>query len=173
MKSFIHRYATPLTTGLFAVSTISGVALFFHWQGGWFHSMHEWLSMVLLLPFAFHVWKNWNSLVGYLRRRTLLIPLLLSVVVAVPFAMSSGNGGGKRGGNPAFRAAGLLTQAPLSALAPVLKTTPDALLATLRDRGYSVDSADMTLASVASTAGKEPMAVLGEVMPKGGDRPPR
>ncbi len=46
MPAFLARYATPLTTGLFIVSLVSGIALFFHWGGAAFHGMHEWLSMV-------------------------------------------------------------------------------------------------------------------------------
>ena len=52
---FMHRFATPLTTGLFVVSAVSGIALFFHWAPTAFHTMHVWLSMVLLLPFILHV----------------------------------------------------------------------------------------------------------------------
>ena len=68
MQTFINRYATPLVTGLFLVSLISGVALFLHWGSGWFHGMHEWLSMVLILAFVLHLWKNWRPMTAYLRR---------------------------------------------------------------------------------------------------------
>jgi hypothetical protein len=61
MPSILSRYATPLITGLFIVSLVSGVALFFHLGSAWFHSMHEWLSMVLILPFVLHIWKNWRA----------------------------------------------------------------------------------------------------------------
>jgi hypothetical protein len=46
MTDFLNRYATPFITGLFLVSLISGIALFFHVGGALFHGMHEWLSMV-------------------------------------------------------------------------------------------------------------------------------
>jgi hypothetical protein len=36
MEAFVNRYATPLTIRLFAVSAISGSALFFHWLPGTF-----------------------------------------------------------------------------------------------------------------------------------------
>ena len=162
---FMHRLATPLTTGLFAVSSVSGVALFFRRLPAAFHTMHVWLSMVLLVPFAFHLWRNWRGLLGYARRGTLVIPLLLCLAVAVPFAIAGLGGGGRRGGNPAFGAAALMTQARLSDLAPVLRTTPDMLLATLRQRGYPAQSADETLAAVAATSGKEPTEALAAVMP--------
>ena len=164
MNTFINRFATPLTTGLFLVSLVSGVALFFHWASSAFHSMHVWLSMVLLLPVVLHVWKNWKGLMSYLRHKTLLIPLALSLVVAVPFAVSGMTGSG-RGGNPAFRAIPLLTQAPLSDLAPLLKTTPDALLTTLKQKGYNAASADQTLDAIAGGAGEQSSRLLFSLMP--------
>lgn len=163
VPGFVSRFATPLTTGLFVVSAVSGAALFFHWASGAFHEMHEWLSMVLLAPFVLHVWKNWRSLLGYARRGTLAVPLLASLVVALPFAYSGLAGGGR--GNPAFRVMSAMTQARLTDLAPVLKTTPDALLAALKQQGYQARSADETLDAIATAAGKQSSDALFAVMP--------
>lgn len=163
MNSFINRYATPLVTGLFLVSAISGVALFFHWSSGTFHSMHEWLSMVLLVPFMLHIWKNWKALWCYVRRRTMLVALILSVLVALPFAATGLSGGA--GGNPAFRVMPLMTQARLSDLAPVLGTTPETLVATLGQRGYAVQSPEQTLTAVAAASGRPANEVLFAVLP--------
>ena len=164
MKTFVNRYATPLTTGFFVISTVSGVALFFHWIPPVFHSMHEWLSMLLLLPFVLHLWKNWNALLTYFRRKTIWLPLAASLVVAVPFAAMGLTAGS--GGNPAFRAVGLLTQAPLSELAPVLDTTPDALLADLQLRGYPAASADETLSTLATASGTPVNELLFALLPQ-------
>jgi hypothetical protein len=155
LGGFVDRSATPLVTGLFAVSAVSGAALFFHWSQGVFHEMHEWLSMVLLVPFVLHVWKNWRGLLGYVRRKTLFVPLIASLAVALPFAFPGMAGSG--GGNPAFRTVSLLTGARLADLAPVLKTSPDALLATLQQKGFPAQSVDQTLDAV---AGKEAPEIL-------------
>jgi hypothetical protein len=163
VMTFINRFATPLITGLFLVSLISGVALFFHWQSGAFHSMHVWLSMVLLIPFVLHVWKNWNSLMGYFKRKTMWVPLVASLVIAVPFAASGLTGA--PGGNPAFRAIPLMTQTRLSDLAPVLKTTPDALVNKLKQAGHNVASADQTLDAVAAASGKPASELLFSIFP--------
>lgn len=168
MDSFIGRFATPLTTGLFAVSTISGVALFFHWLPGAFHGMHEWLSMLLLLPFALHLWKNWGALMGYARRRTLALPLAGCLVAALPFAIMGLTHSSGAGGNPAFRAIPLLTQARLGDLAPVLKMTPEALLAALRQKGYPAQSPDQTLDVLAAASGRRSPELLFSVMGSGG-----
>jgi len=164
VKTFVNRYATPLITGLFVVSTVSGIALFFHWIPPVFRAMHEWLSMLLLLPFVLHLWKNWNALLAYFRRKTIWLPLAASLVVAVPFAAMGLSGG--PGGNPAFRAVGLLTQAPLSELAPVLETTPEALLADLEARGYPAASADATLSAVAAATGTPANELLFALLPQ-------
>ena len=164
MKTFINRYATPLTTGLFAVSTVSGVALFFHWAPGAFHGMHEWLSMVLLLPFALHMWKNWNSLVTYAKRKSLWLPLLLSLVVALPFAASAFNG--KPGGNPAFLAMQLVSQARLADTAPLFKMSTEELIGRLKQRGLTVNSADDTFGKIAASAGMPPAQLVAELMKK-------
>ncbi|MCB1455931.1 MAG: DUF4405 domain-containing protein, partial [Nitratireductor sp.] len=60
MPDLLSRYATPFISGLFLVSLISGIALFFHVGPSGFHGMHEWLSMVLIAPFVLHLWKNWK-----------------------------------------------------------------------------------------------------------------
>lgn len=159
----MHRYGTPLTAGLFLVSAVSGVALFFHWASATFHSMHEWLSMLLLAPFALHLWKNWKPLLAYARRKTLLIPLLLSVVVAMPFALTAGKGG--RAGNPAFQTVTLMTRASLIDLAPVLQSTPETLLQKLQQRGYQATSTSDSPSTIASASAVSPNEVLFSLMP--------
>jgi hypothetical protein len=160
---FLNRYATPLTTGLFLISTISGVALFFRWQPRAFHAMHEWLSLLLLAPIIFHLWKNWRPLTSYAKRGWLLIPLVLSIAAAVPFAWSGLTSTG--GGNPAFRIIPVIAKARLTDLAPILRTTPEALLASLREKGYAVASTDQTLDAVATAAGVPPSEILLKLIP--------
>ncbi len=160
---WLHRYGTPLTVGLFLVSAVSGVALFFRWAPQAFHSMHEWLSLVLLAPFAVHMWKNWRPLIGYLRRRTLMIPLALSLVVAIPFAINGLTA--TRTGSPAFRVVRLMTAAPLTALAPVLKTTPERLQSALQERGFTVASVSDRFDSIVAGGPTPPERVLFELLP--------
>jgi hypothetical protein len=162
LKNLINRFATPLTTGFFIVSMISGVALFFHWAPALFHGMHEWLSIVLLVPFALHLWKNWGPLMGYIKRKSLYVPLLLSILVAVPFVVSGM--GGRQGGNPAFAAVQLVTKAPLTDSAALFKNTPDELVARLRQRGLSVTSSSDTLNQVAQSAKMQPTQLIAELL---------
>lgn len=163
----ISRLATPLTTGMFLVSVISGIALFFRWSPSLFKSMHEWLSFVALVPFAlWHIWKNWGALVNYTRGGLLFIVLGLSVVAAIPFAWTASQSGPSAGGNPAFRAVRLMTSAPLSEVAPLLKSSPDSLLNRLQSKGYKAESVNDSLDKVASASGTEAMKLLQELMPQ-------
>lgn len=159
----MHRYGTPLTAGLFTVSAISGVALFFHWGPRSFHAMHEWLSVLLLAPFALHLWKNWKPLLAYAKRRTLLIPLALSLLAAVPFAIMAGKGG--RSGNPTFQTVALMTRASLVDLAPVFQATPEALLRQLQQHGYKANSTHQSPNAIAAASTVSANEILFSLIP--------
>jgi hypothetical protein len=163
LNDFMHRYGTPLTAGLFTVSAVSGVALFFHWAPRTFHAMHEWLSVVLLAPFALHLLKNWKPLLAYAKRKTLVIPLVLSVLVAVPFALTAARGG--RAGNPALQAVSLMTEASLADLAPVLHAKPEELLRHLQQQGYKASSTSDSVTAIATASQARASDVLYAMLP--------
>lgn len=102
MTNVFNRYATPLITGLFLVSLISGIALFLHIGPAGFHGMHEWLSMVLILPFALHVWKNGRPMLANFRRAPMVVALVLSTVAALAFLVPPSGGQGWRAAHRSF-----------------------------------------------------------------------
>ncbi|MCB9958247.1 MAG: DUF4405 domain-containing protein [Rhodospirillaceae bacterium] len=155
MKPFLMRYATPLMTGLFLVSLISGIALFFHVGMGWFRGMHEWLSMVLVLPFVLHVWRNWRQMAGYFRRRSFALAIVVSLVAALGFAVSAGSGGqGGGGGRPQFALADLVMQGTVAEVAPLLDLSAADLAAGLAEAGYAIDNTDVSLTAIAAASGR-------------------
>ncbi len=164
MKAVLNRIATPLTLGLFAISTISGVAIFFNLGQNVFHQMHVWLSLALLLPFALHMWRNWNGVVIYMRRGALVWPLAASLVAALPFAWPALSGA-RAQRSPEARPQDVMVQASIADLAPVLKTTPDALQSLLTQKGYVVASPQDTLAKIAAASGKPARIVLQDILP--------
>jgi len=164
MPSLLQRYATPLTLGLFLVSLISGTALFFHLGQGTFREMHEWLSLALAIPFALHLWKNWKPMVNYFRKPALAIALALSVGLAAPFALQSAAGGSD--GPPQFTLTHALLGNSAVAVAPLLNSTPDAVVSGLKAAGFTAASADQPLTAVATQSGKsefELAAALNEI----------
>ncbi|MBL4929700.1 DUF4405 domain-containing protein [Fuscibacter oryzae] len=158
MSRLFHTYATPLITGLFLVSLISGIALFFHIGPGGFHAMHEWLSMVLIVPFMLHIWKNWRPMTAYLRRAPMGYALVLSLGAALSFLYPTGSPGGA-GGPPQFAFAEKALAATPAELAPALHVTTQALTDALAAQGIPAQP-DTSLAKLATDAGKTNAQVL-------------
>lgn len=162
MPRILSLYATPLITGLFVVSLVSGVALFFHLGSAWFHSMHEWLSIVLILPFVLHIWKNWRSFVNYFKRPAMAVASVASLAAAVAFVVPviTADGSAARSGPPEFAAVRAMQNAPISTVATLYGQDGNGLAERLRERGYTVVSTDMSLNAVAAASGKSPREIL-------------
>lgn len=160
MSPLLSRYATPLTTGLFLVSLVSGIALFFHVGTAAFHGMHEWLSMVLILPFLLHVWKNWRPFLAYFKRLPMIAALGLSLVASLAFAWPSltGNAGG--GGNPAIAMVGIIAAGAPIDVAPLLGKTDAELVAALKENGFTAADTQKPLSEIATASGKNTMALM-------------
>ena len=160
MLTLAKRYATPLTTGLFLVSLVSGVALFFHWGASWAHGMHEWLSMLLILPFVLHLWRNWRPMVGYLKRPPLWIALAVSAALSAVFVVPALTGGAQTSGRPPqFAFAERMMGASVEEMAAALDITPQTLQARLTAAGWTAQPGQ-SLASVAEQAGASSAAVM-------------
>ena len=153
MNALIRIHATTLTIGLFAVSAVSGVALFFHFAPAAFHAMHEWLSMVWLVPVALHVWRNWAAFKSYFRRKTVAVPAVLSLAAALIFAYPAITSPSS-GGNPTRAAITAIQNGTVAEVAPLFDLSADALRARLVAKGYMVTGADQTLDEIASASGK-------------------
>lgn len=158
LKANLFKIATPLTAGLFLVSAVSGVALYFGWSPGLFHEMHEVLSMVLLAPVVVHLWRNWKPLLGYFRRIAMPSMLALSVIAAGYYAIGSLGSAGRA--NPAMSLFALAQTAPLSDLAPVLKLDIGTAEARLNNAGLGPVQPTDTIASIATRTGRNAFVVL-------------
>lgn len=153
MAQVFSRYSTPFITGLFLVSLVSGIALFFHVGPGGFHGMHEWLSMVLILPFVLHLWKNWRPMTGYFRHMPMAVALVVSALAAGAFLAPTG-ARTTAGGPPQFQLAHLVLTQPLKDVAPAVGLAPDALTDQLTAAGYTVADSSQRLTDIASASGK-------------------
>ncbi|MCB1441261.1 MAG: DUF4405 domain-containing protein, partial [Nitratireductor sp.] len=131
MPTFLSRYATPLTTGLFLVSLISGIALFFHIGSQYFHGMHEWLSMILIVPFVLHIWRNWRAFLTYFKRPPMAIALALSLAGSAAFVYPALTQEGGRRGPPQFAVVEAVQQATITMAAPLFGHDGESLAAAL------------------------------------------
>lgn len=153
MTSLLNRYATPFTTGLFVVSLVSGIALFFHLGTNSFRGMHEWLSMVLALPFILHVWKNWRPFVSYFKRPPMAIALGLSLAAAIGFVIPTLSGNAAAG-NPQIAAIQAIAGGMLEQVAPLYGHTPESFATALKDKGFTAAQTGLSLSNIATQSGK-------------------
>lgn len=161
MPTFLSRYATPFITGLFLVSLVSGIALFFHIGSAAFRGMHEWLSMVLILPFFLHTWKNWRPFMMYFKRLPMAIALSVCLVAGLVFAWPAITGtASNTGGNPTVAMARIVTGGTPAQVAPLLGHTEESLVASLKEKGFDAAESGRKLSEIASASGKKPMAMM-------------
>ncbi|MBK1637207.1 DUF4405 domain-containing protein [Rhodovulum adriaticum] len=158
MPTTLMRYATPTTIAFFLVSLITGIALFFHVGPSAFHGVHEWLSMVLILPFVLHVWRNWKPMTKYMTGKPLLVSAVVSVLASAIFFLPMGGAGGGR--PPVFALSQQVLQHTPAEVAPALGMTADALTAKLTAAGYTV-APDQSLNAIAQGSGKSMMDIAG------------
>ena len=166
MLSVLNRYATPFITGLFLVSLISGLALFFHVGPSGFHAMHEWLSLLLIVPFGLHVWKNWRPMLGYLRRAPMAVALAASLLMSAPFLMPAD--GAVRGGPPPFQLAERVLDHTADEVAPLLGTDAETLLTRLRSAGYVAADPQLPLSTIIRASGRDQMGAIAAMLSPAG-----
>lgn len=152
MPALLSRYATPFITGLFLVSLVTGLALFFHVGPAGLHGAHEILSLVLILPVILHVWKNWRPMTAYFRRAPMILALVLSGVAMAPFLIPQEGAGGGR--PPQFALAQAVLAAPPETVAPVLGLSAEGLVDTLRATGFEAAADGVALKDIAARSGK-------------------
>ncbi len=158
MNPVLSRWATPSITGLFVISLVSGIAIFFGVGRSYFTGMHEWLSMVLVVPFVLHLWKNWRPFVSYLKRPPMAVAGALSLAAALVFVVPAIV---SPSGPPPERAlVQLLPSRTIAQVAPLFGHSGETLGAALAAGGLTVASPDDTLATVADASGATTSRVL-------------
>ncbi len=165
MNETFQKYATPMITWLFVISLISGLALFFHIGTQYFREMHEWLSLVVLIPFVLHLWKNWRPFLTYFRRWPMRLTLASSVAAAlafaVPAAIGSGTGGG---GNPIMGLANAVEGSTVAEAAPVFNLTAEELTGAIVKAGYTVSAPGKSIKEIARESGKDGFELIGVIV---------
>jgi hypothetical protein len=150
---------TPATTVLFVVSTVTGIMLLLHWQGGLVRASHEWLSLAFGAFAAWHLVKNWRAFLPYLRRNAAILTLAVSLVASAVFTALTGSteaaGGGPR------QVLQALSAATLERAAPAFGLEPAAAAQALQNAGFAAASPTETLEAIGARNAQPAMAVLG------------
>ena len=141
-----------MITTFFIVSLVSGLALFFHTGGAAWHGIHEWLSIVLVIPVVLHLWKNWRPMANYLKRTPMMISCVAAIALSVPFFMTESEA--PAGGPPQFALADQIFTNSATSLSPVLGVSEDVIVTRLERAGFDMSSPDLPLQEVAALSGK-------------------
>ena len=172
-KDTLMHYATPLTTWLFLISLVSGVALFLGVGNQYFREMREIMSLFLIVPFGLHVWRNWHTLINYFRRSAMWISTVVCLAGAAAFAYEGA--GASSGSNPRMAAFTALNNASVTAVAALARTDEATVTARLKAIGVEVKSANDTVSGLATASGHDSFdllsAALGPAPAAGGAAP--
>jgi hypothetical protein len=161
-KEVMMRYATPFTTWLFMISLVSGVALFLHVGTNYFREMHEILSMLLIVPFVFHVWRNWGALLVYFRKSAMWIATGVSLAAAGLFVVSAM--GGPSGSDPRMAVVSAINNASLAAVASLAKIDEATAVERLKLAGFVDAAVGDTIPDLVTRSGKDAFDILGVVL---------
>ncbi|XCN73625.1 MAG: DUF4405 domain-containing protein [Candidatus Electrothrix aestuarii] len=155
-------WITPITTGAFLLTAVTGVLLFFHAATGLNKEVHEWISWIFLIGALLHLALNFGPFKKYLTQRkgqvlmgTFVLLLALSFIPfeeehhhAPPFV-------------PPIKA---LARTPLSTLAQVAGTSPDQLRDRLSRKGIAVASYDQSLSELIGNDFRDQVHILEELL---------
>ncbi len=162
MIDLLLRYATPLITGLFMISLISGLMLYFHLYGGYVRGMHEILSLVLVAPFVLHLWRNWRAFLGYFSRPPFVASMVVCALAAGYFVVTAPpQRPRERGGlPPQFALAHKLMGLPAEKVALLIGKTPEQLVEQMKKSGFEAAVLGVSLGEIASKAGRDEGAMI-------------
>jgi len=130
----LRTWATPLTIGSFILMSVSGILMFFELDTGLTSGAHQWFSWFFLLGVGGHVTANFYPFKNHLRSRWGQASVAGFVIVLVASFFSWGLVTGSQLKRPIEQA---LIDAPLSSLAGVTHTEPDALVGKLKAHGIT------------------------------------
>jgi hypothetical protein len=156
----LRGWATPLTIGSFILMAASGILMFFDVVPGYVTFAHEWFSWLFLLGAGGHVVVNYRPLMLHLRSKWGRASVAAFTIILIASPYSFGRITAPQLKWPISEA---LLQAPLSALADIARTDPDALLAKLKKHGIKA-TPDRNIHELATEHRLDEFHLLGLVM---------
>lgn len=152
----LRRWSTPAVIGAGLFVAVSGVLMFAGIHDPVEHA-HEWIGLVFAAGIALHVLNHWRGFKGYFSQ-PLALGIVGAVVLATTFLMLPGEEG--EGGHGIKGLLHRIEGAPLTQVAPLLDRSPEQVVSDVQAAGYSVLSADQSIATIAAANGAEPKALM-------------
>lgn len=157
-----HRpWITPVVIGVFGLSAVTGVLMFFHLDSGLNKTAHEWLSWAMVIGVSLHVLLNLPAFKRYFTQTTGRVVIgLFALVLALSF-IPAGGSGGEPGFAPPVRA---LAKAPITVLAQVAGTSTDEVKAKLQAQGLTVTSDQQSVADLVGGDLRQQIGAMSKVL---------
>lgn len=170
MSASFRSWATPLATGTFAISAITGIFLFLDIEIGNVEPVHKWIGIAMVAGVMFHVVANWKQFTGYLSKKPAVAIMATALLATLLSVLPIGGEEGERE-NPAKMAASALAGSSLETVAPVLGTTPAKLMEGLQSKGLTVTDTQQRVTAIAKANGVHPKELLADLFVLSGLKP--
>ncbi|MCI5133007.1 MAG: DUF4405 domain-containing protein [Candidatus Electrothrix sp. EH2] len=155
-------WITPITTGAFLLTAVTGILLFFHADTGLNKAVHEWLSWVFLIGAILHLTLNFAPFKQYLtQRKGQVLMGSFVLLLALSFAPIGDEGHHAPPFVPPIKA---LAQAPLTTLAQVARISPEKLRERLSNEGIAVASNQQSLSELIGDDFRAQVHILEEIL---------
>lgn len=142
-----REWATPLTIGVFALMSVTGLLMFFHLDSSLQKTVHEWAGWVVVAAAVLHVTANWLGFKRYFKPGSgAAVMALCALVIGASFVPLSSSGGEPQ--SPPAIAMRAISQAPLKSVAPLFGKTSEQALQALASAGVNLPGEEASIGSV-------------------------
>jgi hypothetical protein len=160
--AMLRKYATQATTALAIVVGVTGVMMFYRIAKGEVEALHEWLGLAFVVIAALHVVRHRRGFMAMLRQPRMGAFFAVAALTAAAFIVLSP----AKQGNPFSQITQMTTNAPLTALAPLMGVSADELATRLQQAGLTVTSTEQSVESLAKAQGRDPVGVMAGLLKK-------
>ena len=158
-KSQLRDWVTPLTTGSFVLSAVTGLLLLCKVQLGLVKFVHEWLSVLFVIGAGLHVVVNWRPMMrSFSRPRARAILAIFALLICATFLLP----GQQRGTIPPAKSIAMFQHSSLAAVAQAADRTPEEAVQLLENQGIHAESSQ-SIDEIALTNGKKMGQIMGAV----------
>jgi hypothetical protein len=158
-KNRLRGWITPLTTGGFVLSAVTGLLLLFKMQFGQVKLVHEWLSVIFVIGAIVHAAVNWRSMArSFAQPRAQAILAVFALTICASFFIP----GEKRGTIPPAKSLAMFQHSSLLAVAQIAERTPEEAIQLLEKQGIRAETTQ-GVDEIAAINGKKIGQVIGAI----------
>jgi hypothetical protein len=155
----VRSWATPLTIGSFVLMTVTGVLMFFEVDWALMAVLHQWFSWLFLLGAGGHIGANLRPFKNHLKSGWGQASSAVCALVLIASFFTWGLITGPQLERPIEEK---LVDAPLSALAGLVQTTPEDLVRRLSAHGIAA-AGEQSIREISGASGAGENLLLGIV----------